>query len=135
MSFPRSLEQLSLGSLLEPGQWYLDRKRGTVVFKPTAADQARRMAGSDGVVLPAVGTDAASTALLELTAVSDLTFEGVHFDLGGGWGGASTPLGYTETQAGYHASGANFDGLNDSAWVAVPAAIHVVASPRVRFAG
>lgn len=77
-------------------------------------------------MLPAVGHDGTTTALIELVGATGVTFEGVHFTEGGGWGGASTPLGYTETQAAYHAShGPGFDGFNDSAWVAVPAAIWV----------
>lgn len=129
VSYPRSLEQISLRSALSPGEWYLDRAGGQVVFKPTAADLAVGLSTSIGSVLAAVGTDAASTALLDLDGVKGLSFETVHFDQGGGWGGASNNLGYTETQAAYHASAGyapgKFPGYNDSAWVAVPAAINV----------
>jgi hypothetical protein len=137
VSFPRSLEQLSLPELLQPGGWFLDRSNGTVRYMPTTNDRARGIANVDGSVLAAVGTDASSTALLELAGVTGgVRFEGVHFDQGGGWGGASTGLGYTETQAAYHASSADFNGFNDSAWVAVPAAIHVHSGSRaVSFAG
>jgi hypothetical protein len=129
VSFPRSLEQISLRSALAPGSWYLDRAKAQVVFQPTAADEALGPAGSVGSVLAAVGTDAASTALLDLDGAAGVRFDAVHFDQGGGWGGASNDLGYTETQAAYHASTGyapgKFPGFNDSAWVAVPAAIHV----------
>ena len=129
VSFPLSLEQVSLASALSPGDWYLDRAKNRVVFMPTAADAALGPAKSVGSVLSAVGTDAASTALLDLDGVTGVTFEGVHFTEGDGWGGASNALGYTETQAAYHASAGSapgqFPGFNDSAWVAVPPAIHV----------
>jgi hypothetical protein len=84
--------------MLQPGHWYLDRANASVVFRPTAADLARGPEQSMGSVLSAVGVDSASTALLELNGVTALTFDGVRFDQGGGWSGATTPLGYTETQ-------------------------------------
>lgn len=127
--YPRSLEQVSLRSKMSPGDWYLDRSRSQIVFMPTTADSAVGLSKSTGSVLSAMGTDAASTALLDLDGVTGLRFDGVHFDQCGGWGGASNALGYTETQAAYHASAGyapgQFPGFNDSAWVAIPAAIHV----------
>ena len=71
----------------------------------------------------------------EVAGMPELGQEELHLgqpdvlDQGGGWGGASNDLGYTETQAAYHASTGyapgQFPGFNDSAWVAVPAAIYV----------
>ena len=123
-------------SLLQPGSWFADRAKRSITFMPTAADTALGMDKAQASVLAAVGIDAASTALLDLDGVTGTSFEGVHFTEGGGWGGASNALGYTETQAAYHASSANFDGYNDSLWVAVPAAINVHGGSRdVSFTG
>ena len=128
VSYPRSLEQLSSRHLLQPGDWFLDRASALVVYMPTAADLERGPAESSGSVLSITGVDSAT--LLDFDGVTDLTLDGIHFDLAGAWGGAGTALGFTETQAGYHATGPNFNGNNDSAYVAIPAAVHVHGGSR-----
>jgi len=101
VTYPRNIEQLSIPTALVPGSWYLDRATSSIIFKPTAADVAVGLGAVVSSVVPAAGVDAASTALLDLDSVVDVSFEGIHFTEGGGWQGASTPLGYTETQAAY----------------------------------
>ena len=119
VTVPRSLENIMLPTAaMAAGSWYSDRANHLIHFKPSAADVAAGIGRTRATVISAVGTTAASTALLELDGVDVVEFDGVGFAEGGGWAGASTPLGYTETQAAYHASyGPNFNGLNDSAWV------------------
>jgi Fibronectin type III domain/Right handed beta helix region len=80
----------------QPGEWYLDRARHTVYYKPRNGEDLRHA----DVEMPAV------EKLVDANGVHDVAFRGLRFSYAT-WLTPSSPEGFSEIQAGYTITGAN----------------------------
>ena len=78
----------------QPGEWYLDRARHTVYYKPRAGEDLRHA----DVEMPAV------EKLIDANGVHDVAFRGLRFSYAT-WLTPSSPEGFSEIQAGYTITG------------------------------
>jgi hypothetical protein len=77
-----------------PGEWYLDRARHTVYYKPRAGEDLRHA----DVEMPAV------EKLIDANGLHDVAFRGLQFSYAT-WLTPSGPEGFSEIQAGYTITG------------------------------
>jgi hypothetical protein len=78
----------------QPGEWYLDRARHTVYYKPRAGEDLRHA----DVEMPAV------EKLIDANGLHDVAFRGLQFSYAT-WLTPSSPEGFSEIQAGYTITG------------------------------
>ncbi|WP_433173324.1 fibronectin type III domain-containing protein [Actinoallomurus sp. CA-150999] len=84
----------ALELLDQPGEWYLDRTRHRVYYKPRAGQDLRRA----DVEAPAI------EKLVDANGVHDVAFRGLQFSYAT-WLTPSSPEGFSEIQAGYTITG------------------------------
>jgi hypothetical protein len=78
----------------QPGEWYLDRARHTVYYKPRAGEDLRHA----DVEMPVV------EKLIDANGLHDVAFRGLEFSYAT-WLTPSSPEGFSEIQAGYTITG------------------------------
>jgi hypothetical protein len=84
----------ALELLDQPGEWYLDRARHTVYYRPRAGEDLRRA----DVEMPA------TERLIDAAGLHDVAFRGLTFSYAT-WLTPSSPEGFSEIQAGYTITG------------------------------
>lgn len=114
----------------EPGEWYLDRRAGELLYLPRPGEN---LPGAE-VVAPVLEALVRGRGTLA-RPLHDVSFEGITF-ADATWLGPDRDGGFAAIQANFALTGRNarFDGTDDE-WTKMPAAVTFGAARRIRLAG